>query len=422
VSTTRSALFTSSSRSLSPAGSSNFTAISHFRTRPRFTEIQSDPTLHLSVLPARELGSVSPTLTSPSIGCKRSARDIRSVSDPLQWRSHSSARGERNDKPIHHRKLRRSDDGIFPGSSTASSAASTPVPNLAHSHSDRRKRFTFRSKPLTTARSIHDKLREELQKQLTPTDTKGVMYILFDPCCKEAGYKIGWTTRAYAKRIQEHDRDCSYTPEVIHVSGHEIEYCGRLERLVHIDLKNYCQPRYCEMHKDTNGVSITRKHEEWFHVTEEMAIETVKRWEHFMHHQKPYGWNRRLTAFWRHTLERRTPPSLDVRTFTHEIRREQWALILAPPTTADYIEVCHRAIRSAVRTIYNVISCTWMYLYAFFWELSTLVYSAITLMWYRNIVALTTFAFFFACAGVAVLAHVKLHSSKRRPRTPTRVR
>jgi hypothetical protein len=422
VSTTRSNLFTSSSGSPSPVGYSNFTAVGHLRTRPRFTETQSEPTLHSIVSPAREMVSVSPGLISPCIGCKRSATDVRSVSDPLQGRSHNSAHGERNDEPNHYRKRRRNDDGTLSGSPTASSAPSTPDLDPVYNHSDRSKHMTSRSKLSTTARSIHDKLREELQKQLTPSDTKGVMYILFDPCCKDAGYKIGWTTRAYAKRIQEHDRDCSYTPEVIHVSGHEIEYCGRLERLVHIDLKNYCQPRYCDMHRDSNGVSITRKHEEWFYVTEEMAIETVKRWEDFMHNQKPYGWNRRLRAVWRHMLERRTPLSLDVRTFTHKIRREQWTHILAPPTTADHIEVYHKAIRGAAKTIHNVISCTWMYLYAFFWELSTLIYSAITLMWYRNIVTLTAFAFFLTCAGIAVLAHVKLHSPKRRPRTPIKVR
>jgi hypothetical protein len=273
-----------------------------------------------------------------------------------------------------------------------------------------------------TARSIHDKLREELQKQLTPSDTKGVMYILFDPCYKDAGYKIGWTTRAYAERIKKHDRDCKYTPEVIHVSSHEIEYCGRLEKLVHIDLKHHCRPRHCDKHKDSNGATITRKHKEWFDITEEMAIQTVKRWENFMHHQKPYGWDRKLKPVWRHLLGKRTSVSLDVRTFTHEARREQWKQILAPQTTVDYVETYHRAFGSTVRTIYNVISCTCSYLYAFFWELSTLVYSVFTLLQFRNTLAISAFAFFLVCAGIAVLAHAKFHSPKRRPKTPTKIR
>jgi hypothetical protein len=373
---------------------SDFTAIAYSRTRPQFMETRSEPSLTSSISPSHGAASLSPGSIPPTTNCKRSPRDFRSVSSPLQGRSQSPTQDEQNVTETHPRKRRRSNHGAF--------SAPTASP----------------SRSSTTPRSIHDKLCEELQKQLTPSDTTGVMYVLFDPRCKEAGYKIGWTIRAYAERIKEHNRDCGYTPEVVHVSGHAIKYCGRLERLVHIDLKHHCQPRHCDKHKD----STMKRHQEWFNITEDMAVQTVKRWEGLMRREQPYGWNRRLKPVWRHLLERKSPVSPNVRDFTHEARREQWTHILAPPTITDYLEAYSSASGRAVRSVFNAVSCTWMYLYTFFWQLSTILYSMATLVWFRNVVAFSAFAFFLACAAVAVLAHVKLHSPRRRPRTPTKIR
>ncbi|KAF1832530.1 hypothetical protein BDW02DRAFT_475189, partial [Decorospora gaudefroyi] len=267
----------------------------------------------------------------------------------------------------------------------------------------------------TTARSCHDKLCETLRKKMT-TNEKGVMYVYYDTNNRESGYKIGWTRRAYEIRVAEQRKRCGILPIVVHVSDHQIECCARLERLVHLDLQDHNRPRCCDNRKHD-----TRIHTDWFNVTGEMAIQTVKRWEDFIHREKPYGCNGELKPIWRHLLQKRSSVSLDIRTFTHEARRDQWMSILAPPSAADYFEVYRKTIGAELGAIHNSVACAWLYSQTFFWQMITLLYGLVTLALCRNMMALYAFTFFLGCASVSVLGHVPLASPKLRPKTPVRI-
>jgi hypothetical protein len=217
----------------------------------------------------------------------------------------------------------------------------------------------------------------------------------------------------FRDRIVEHERGCNFTADVVHVSDHEIGNCARLEKLVHLDLESHCTPLQCDRHNSA--------HKEWFQVTEEMAIGTVKRWEKFMHQEKPYGWNRQLTIVWEYLLETRSPASLDVRTLTHDARREHWEKILAPPTTDEYLQAYRAHIQILLKNLHRIIFGTWLYVQKFFWPISTLIYGMITLVLVRNLLAFYAFVFVLGCASVNIMSHVPLTSPKRRPRTPKKV-
>jgi hypothetical protein len=235
------------------------------------------------------------------------------------------------------------------------------------------------------------------------------------------GYKIGMTKRDYETRRKEHERDCNFVPDVIYASGY-VEYCGRLEKLVHTDLEDYRVPQQCDNHQHADATKEIKAHTEWFQVTEEMAVGTVKKWEKFLQQEKPYSWDRRLKIVWRHLLEARSPACLDVRTFTHDTRREHWETILAPPTTPEYLQAYRAHTQILLLRLHRIASCLWMYISEFFWPFSTLIYGMITLAVVQNLLAFYAFVFVLGCASVRVLSYVPLGSSKGRPKSPNKVK
>ncbi|KAF1946888.1 hypothetical protein EJ02DRAFT_450231 [Clathrospora elynae] len=272
-------------------------------------------------------------------------------------------------------------------------------------------------------RPIHDHLLDELKKMPNPSDNEGKIYVFCHPKRPELGYKVGLTRQANPnERIKQHQKYCNFTPRVVYFSAHPFEYCGRVEKLVHIDLRAHCQPWDCHANHKDSGVTKIQKHEEWFRVSEAFAIQTVKKWETFMRLEKPYGWNRQLTPVWVHLLEKRRFDRTDGCAITHASQCELWSLILASPTTEDHRETLRKNLYDFLRRASITISLARLYLTTFFWQVVTLVYGMATLMICRNGMALSAFAFVLVCAGVAVMSHVQLEPPRQGPQTPTKTR
>ncbi|KNG52173.1 dna-binding protein [Stemphylium lycopersici] len=272
---------------------------------------------------------------------------------------------------------------------------------------------------IKTARSVHDKLCKELKAKLTSKVSEGVIYVLRDMNGEGNYYKIGKTARDYKTRVEEHEKDCGYTPEVVYVSDQVIKNCGRLERLIHVDLDDHRLPWLCDRHQKA-GERTSKLHDEWFAVTEEMAIETVKRWECFMQQQNPYAWDGNLSIVWRYLLETKSPAVQDIRSLSHEARRKQWTEILTPPTATDYIYAYQSYACNILKVVHGVALKTRLYLQMFFWQFLSILYGLSMLVLCRNLATFSAFAVVLGCASVTVLSKVKLLPSQKRPRTPAR--
>ncbi|XP_014553055.1 hypothetical protein COCVIDRAFT_77142, partial [Bipolaris victoriae FI3] len=253
-----------------------------------------------------------------------------------------------------------------------------------------------------TARLTHAKLCNRIRTKLSDDDRiKGVIYVFRHPTSDGSVWKIGTTKRLYNERFDEHKNCCKFEPDPFHVSAQEIQNCNLLEKLIHMDLCYQVRYRSC-----TNR---TKGHDEWFEVSEYMAVETVKKWERFIHEGKPYDSQGNLNVVWSYVLEQRSPAALNVRDMSHDARHEQWADILAPPTYSDYVYAYSAYARSELKATYD-----WVYM--FFWQLLTILYSLHALALCRNRPAFYALVFVLGCA---VLPSFRLQSTeKQKVRSP----
>jgi hypothetical protein len=230
---------------------------------------------------------------------------------------------------------------------------------------------------------------------LTSKDTRGIIYIFQDLSNLHRGYKIGWTTRIdEQERINEQGRTCKFKPKQVH-AVHDVENSFRTEQLIHLDLKDQEVEWPCKGHKGGK----TSMHEEWFRVTEDVAIETVDKWTKFMNEQKPYDWRRQLNPFWEYLL--RTRKLVNQNNITHDMRREQWDSILAPATHLDYVYFVIDLFRRVWHACISLILAIWPFCTAFFWQTLTVGYSFVTLIVFRNAFASSAFALVSVCACVS---------------------
>ncbi|EFQ91943.1 hypothetical protein CFE70_005252 [Pyrenophora teres f. teres 0-1] len=367
---------------------------SRSQSRPYYKCTQSDPTLESSFSAIPEQDD-APSPTASSTSRKRRRGDIGNF---------SSSRGEDH---------RRYPPNTLPGRSREAGTTSNPeTRSLPHQGQD------ASWLPITrrTARSTHEKLRELLENPLTPKEGSGFVYVLRDRKSPESGFKIGVTKRPYDYRTTEHRKICQFVPDVRYVSGNGIPYCGLLEKLVHADLEDYRQLRLCEEHKYTiRG----KPHGEWFAVSEDLAKDTVKRWETFLRREKPYN-SGHLNIVWKYLLEERSPISIDVLAWSHDDRRTQWTKIVAPSTRYDHIKAYRAYARIQLTNTCLTASRVQFHLRKFFWQFSTLFYSLVTLVLCRNSVAFFAFNIVLGFCIATVLSHVPA-TSKKQQKTPTKV-
>jgi hypothetical protein len=301
--------------------------------------------------------------------------------------------------PISSRKRPR-----FSDVQSAPNVPSSTPPAQSASHDRRRASDPLPNRTTTTTndsalpispRSINIKLQQKLSEPLTFSSKKGIVYILRDPARPSLGCKIGSTSAPdYRTRINEHARDCSFTPKVVCVSV-EVECCTRVERLVQIDLEEKCKKWNCDDHAK-KGKSV--EHREWFDVSEDQAMETVRRWVSFVNGQKPYDWRERLSPMWSYLI--RTRDFIDC--VDHDARRVRWNDMLASPTRMDYVHFTIDTIRRIWQAFIRILRSVWPWCRDFFWQMLALVYGFVTLVAFRNTFASSAFALVSLCACISV--------------------
>ena len=250
---------------------------------------------------------------------------------------------------------------------------------------------------------VHNHLKAKLLQNVTDRDTHGMIYAFRAQGRPEIGMKIGCTKRADPRmRLGEHRKRCGIVPNIVYQSLCDIDYCYRLEQLIHLDLANHNQRWHCK---------CTTIHEEWFVVSDELAVETVKKWEAFMRDKRPYSGTRQLRLVWVHLINMRWLRHLPDGTLTHESRREYLGRILAP-TREDYFHAYWKAAQSFLQKFRDPFPT--QFLHTFFWQLVRVGISMFVLC--RNALALYAFLFVPFCAGVGMLPHIKPGTSSKRSR------
>jgi hypothetical protein len=143
--------------------------------------------------------------------------------------------------------------------------------------------FTAYQPKCTQDLDIPTALLEEIIKPLKPSALKdGFIYVFWD---KEnfGKVKIG-RTNDLERRLKEWDRGCKrthmYHPASQRGELSKIPHVNRIERLIHIELKEFRKQRHCQ--------SCNKNHQEWFDVGEDLVTKVFRKWHDWIM-QKPYA-------------------------------------------------------------------------------------------------------------------------------------
>jgi hypothetical protein len=143
--------------------------------------------------------------------------------------------------------------------------------------------FTAYQPKRTKDKSISTALLEEIKKPLTDSALKdGFIYVFWD---KEhfGKVKIGRTNNL-ERRLKEWDKACDRT-HMYHPASQRDElskfpHVNRIERLIHIELKECRKQRHCQ--------SCNKNHIEWFDVGEASVTKIFRKWQDWIM-QRPYA-------------------------------------------------------------------------------------------------------------------------------------
>jgi hypothetical protein len=378
----------------------NFTAPQSFRKRPRFAESQSEPI-------APQSGQSFPVSTSHHLTVDRRVVDVRRTSDPLRARKQP---GVQKDLPVPRNQRdqqRASSSPLMQTLGADTSAPSTSPQTNSNIPNAQPPTPLLRTTSTPSPRIIDSKLREKLKESLNFSDTTGVLYVYGHPKQPDWGFKIGSTKRAdYQTRLDEHRRHCGFVPRIVHVSG-DISWCVRAEMLVGLDLADRRRHRECEMN---SGLM----HREWFQVSEELAKETVDRWERLMNEQSPYGWTKRLSPLWNWLMKTRTSQlSIHNSKAGHDARRRQWDTVLLPPTQPEILAFSTQVLLGILRDSYDLLVRAWTYGTTFFWQTLALAYGFVSFVAFRNTLASSAFALLLVCAYCSKIPDRKVGSPRK---------
>jgi hypothetical protein len=164
-------------------------------------------------------------------------------------------------------------------------------PVLSPSRSDRANRVTAPSSSLdfvpylpksTRYLDVPSALRKAISKPLGSKGLeRGHIYVFWETG-KFGKVKIGRTDNL-ERRLKEWNGKCGRPHEYHPASGRdlvEIRHVDRVERLMHLELKDYRMERYCEKCKVT--------HNEWFQVEEALVVQVFLKWKSWIE-QEPYA-------------------------------------------------------------------------------------------------------------------------------------
>lgn len=160
-------------------------------------------------------------------------------------------------------------------------------------------------------RGFTQDIRKLLLQEIEPSLAR--IYILKAPEYfkdKEQCVKIG-ITKDVPRRIGDLSSTCGFTDlaECPRFDGVAIprELAARVEKLCHLELRPFLRIMQCT--KGENGANHTVRHEEWFAISERLAIQTVKRWLRFVelrpyHEKDPHSEQRGIKDYWREVIRK----------------------------------------------------------------------------------------------------------------------
>ncbi|CAO2654510.1 Nn.00g112430.m01.CDS01 [Neocucurbitaria sp. VM-36] len=131
--------------------------------------------------------------------------------------------------------------------------------------------------------SVSEALRSVITEPLKPTDQKdGFIYMFWDK--KYFGKaKIGRTNNLQS-RLNQWNHQCKRTHSYLTLATggeqDEIPHVSRIERLIHLELKDYRKQRECD--------GCGKNHVEWFQVSETHAVKVFQKWQEWIL-QRPYA-------------------------------------------------------------------------------------------------------------------------------------
>ena len=165
-------------------------------------------------------------------------------------------------------------------------------------------------------------------------DKEGWVYAIRDPEIELV--KIGFTANPLPeKRLGQLRGTCELSKDAYVIEDLKrvrLLAFKRLEELVHEDLRPHRFYFYCEC--GFREGPFYREHHEWYDVSDDMAIRTVRVWTKFIL-QNPYGELRNgefnhLTAEWIKRIEDREKVSYDETHEDHETRLTRWGNLFLP--------------------------------------------------------------------------------------------
>ncbi|KAI7240060.1 hypothetical protein KC330_g1543 [Hortaea werneckii] len=163
---------------------------------------------------------------------------------------------------------------------------------------------------------------------------RGSVYVVRDP--KLELVKIGFTTGSVLKRVHQIASQCraaSQQWQIEHdASDTPIFAYRRLEKLVHRDLAPHRWFFLCKCGSKKGDPNRVTEHQEWFDVSPEVAIKTIKLWRSFLL-QDPYGerlWNTDmgLEGPWIARIKEYKEADCDEKHEDHEARLGRWRTLL----------------------------------------------------------------------------------------------
>ena len=186
----------------------------------------------------------------------------------------------------------------------------------------------------------------------------GWVYAIRDPNLDLV--KIGYTTEAPPlgleeqaghKRLKAFERDCKASEAFIlgGISQVSVLAFRRLEGLIHEDLRPHRWYFECECGMKRGRKMHNTEHHEWYKITDQVAIDTVKLWRDFIL-QGPYGdlsenEDHHLQSDWIKKLDRRTGVDVNEKHEDHERRIKRWRSLFQSEGSPEDADMKSRGLR-----------------------------------------------------------------------------
>ncbi|RYN41564.1 hypothetical protein AA0114_g10745 [Alternaria tenuissima] len=160
--------------------------------------------------------------------------------------------------------------------------------------------FTTHTHDPTHEDTVAWKICEDLNVRDPKRDLETGMVYMYSRISSPGYVKIGWTARSVDKRLAQWS-ECGYTPiELFRATG--VPYAQRVETLTHYELiKEWRREQPCKGCLKNKGKRV--RHQEWFEVSQNRAIQILSTWVELFKKANPYELSGSLKSDWREVVD-----------------------------------------------------------------------------------------------------------------------